>query len=273
MFKLRRNPRAVPALETETPLSPPVPASPQVGQAGPGPRLASVVIAVTLQRLIEDGTRDWRLEEDLVLQALRRSTAALEEADAEVLSRYLSGLSEAQLQGVAANVKGIYHELLFARAETLDGDAVSAHLHAATNHPGADVAFTIDGETIGEVQLKAVASEAQVLAHLARYPEIDVLATEEVAARMPGVGSSGFSNAELSRQVSARLVELEGDGLIDEIGDGLATSAMVSSAVIAGQALRGGDVSGRRMCSVLVDAGIGATTAGLLDVLLAPLSG
>jgi hypothetical protein len=72
-----------------------------------------VVIAVTFQRLIEDAYREWTLEEELVLQALRRSTRTLETASAQELSDYLGSMSENQLRGVASNVKGIYHELPF----------------------------------------------------------------------------------------------------------------------------------------------------------------
>lgn len=168
-------------------------------------------------------------------------------------------------------MKGIYHELLFVQAENANWDAVSAKVNDFTNHPGGDVEFFVDGASIGEVQLKAVASEAEVLEHLARYPEIDIRVTEEVAARMPGIESSGFSNVELTQDVKDRLKELQGDGLLDEISDGLATSSLVSSAIIAGQAVRG-QLAGNQLRSFLVDIGVGATSAALLDVLLVPVT-
>lgn len=207
-----------------------------------------------------------------MLEALRRSTRSLEAASAEELSEYLGSLSEDQLRGAASNVKGIYHELLFVLAENGDWDQVEAKVKEFTNHPGGDVEFVVDGNSIGEVQLKAVASESQVLEHLARYPEIEIRVTEEVAARMPGIESSGFSNEELTRDVYDTLAKLQGDGLVDEISEGLATSALVSSAIIAGKAARGQHLSGSQIRSFLVDAGIGATTAAVLDVLLIPLT-
>lgn len=212
------------------------------------------------------------LEEDLVLQALRRSRRDLESASAQELSDYLRRFEEEQMRGVASSVKGIYHELLFVQAENDDWDKVKAKVKEFTNHPGGDVEFMVDGNSIGEVQLKAVASEAQVLEHLARYPEIKIRVTDEVAVRMPGIDSSGFSNDELARDVKDRLAELQGDGLIDEISDGLITSALVSSAIIAGKAARGNHLTGTQLRSFLVDAGIGATTATVLDVLLLPLA-
>lgn len=271
----RKNTRSTSFLEAAASSPPTNPSRIKFGSpeaAGQNPRLVSVVIAVTFQRLIEDASREWALEEELVLQALRRSTRSLETASARELSDYLHSLSEDQLRGVASNVKGIYHELLFVQAENGDWDAVAARVKEFTNHPGGDVEFIVDGASIGEVQLKAVASEAQVLEHLARYPDIEVRVTEEVADKMAGVESSGFSNAELTRDVSDRLAELQGDGLIDEVCEGLITSSLVSSAIIAGRAARGQHLSGTQLRSFLVDAGIGTTTAVVLDVLLLPLT-
>lgn len=94
------------------------------------------------------------LEEELVLQALRRSTRALESASAQELSVYLGSLSQDQLRGIASNVKGIYHELLYVQTENGDWDQVEARVKEFTNHPGGDVEFIVDGNTIGEVQLK-----------------------------------------------------------------------------------------------------------------------
>ncbi|MBY8977404.1 hypothetical protein KHP62_16440 [Rhodobacteraceae bacterium NNCM2] len=104
------------------------------------------------------------------------------------------------------------------QAENGDWDQVEARVKEFTDHPSGDVEFIVEGNTIGEVQLKAVASEAPVLEHLARYPDIDIRVTEEVAAKMPSIESSGLSNNELTKYVYARLVELQGVGLVDEIG-------------------------------------------------------
>lgn len=271
----RRNPRSLAPMEAETAPSPSLEARVEAGPASEGgrrTRLASVVVAVTFQRLIEDAYREWTLEEELVLQALRRSTRALETASAQELSDYLGGLSGDQLRGVASNVKGIYHELLFVQSVNGGWDQVSARVKDFTNHPGGDVEFVVDGSVIGEVQLKAVASEAQVLEHLARYPEIEIRVTDEVASRMPGIESSGFSNEELNRDVYARLAELRGDGVLGEISEGLVTSSLVSSAIVAGSVARGQKFSGSQLRSFLVDAGVGATTAAVLDVLLLPLA-
>ncbi|MBB93113.1 MAG: hypothetical protein CML68_00700 [Rhodobacteraceae bacterium] len=272
---IQRHTRPTAPVETTTSPSPTIPSRLEtctVEESDGRSRLASVVIAVTFQRLIEDACREWTLEEELVLQALRRSTGSLRTASAQELSDYLGSLSQDQLRGVASNVKGIYHELLFVQAENGDWDSVAAEVKEFTNHPGGDVEFIVDGNVIGEVQLKAVASEAQVLEHLARYPDIEIRVTDEVAAKMPGIESSGFSNTELARDVYDRLAVLQRDGLVEEISEGLATSSLVSSAIIAGKAVQGQDLSGTQIRSFLVDAGIGASTAAVLDVLLLPLT-
>lgn len=233
-----------------------------------GGRSAAVVVAVTLQRLVDDATRTWTVEEQLVLEALRRSTASLNDASIEELSDYVSSLTPEQLRGVASNVKGIFHELLFVNAENLNGDEITARLFEATNHPGADVEFVLDGEVIREVQLKAVTSTAAIYEHLVRYPGIDVLATSEVAAKIPGVASSGFRNAELSETVSEAFSELPGEELVTEITEGVATSALISGALAAGRILKGGSVSKHQFRSMLGDAAVGAVTAATLDAIL-----
>lgn len=231
-------------------------------------RSAAVVIAVTLQRLVEDGTRSWNSEEVLVLDALRRSTGALKEASDQELAAYLESLAPDQLRGVISNTKGIFHELLFERAENLDGDDVMARVFEKTNEPGADVEFIMDGEVVRAVQLKAVQSPAHVVEHLEKYPSIDVVATEEVASKIEGVDGSGFRNVDLEARVAGTFQAVPGDDLLREIADGVGTSALVAGAMTAGKALRQRRVSRVQLAQALGDLGIGGVTATALDVLL-----
>jgi len=231
-------------------------------------RSAAVVIAVTLQRLAEDATRFRTLEERLVPDALRRSSDVLNDASVAELAAHVAAMSPERLRGLASSVKGIYHELLFVHAENVDGDEVSARVFEATGHPGADVEFVVDGDVVREVQLKAVASPDAIREHLARYPEIKVLATEEAAAAMPSVASSGFSNAALSQQVEDVLSELPGDGLAGEVADGAVTSALLAGAATAGHALRTGRVYRREVSRALGDVSVGVVAATSLDALL-----
>jgi len=231
-------------------------------------RSAAVVVAVTLQRLLDDPTRTWSAEEHLVLDALRRSATSLNDATTEELAQYLAGLAPEQLRGVVSNVKGIYHELLFVHAENIDADEVSARVFEATNYPGADVEFVVDGNAIHAVQLKAVASPDTVFEHLVRYPDIEVIATEEVAARIQNVSSSGFLNANLSDDVRRVVTELPGDSLATEIAQGAATSALLAGAISAGQVLRTGKVSRQQFATAFGDVSVGVVTATALNVLI-----
>lgn len=234
-------------------------------------RSAAVVIAVTLQRLVDDATRFWSVEEQLVLDALRRSAKHLNDASIPELSDYVSKLSPEQLRGVASNVKGIYHELLFVHVENLNTDGIEARIFEATNHPGADVEFVVDGDTIREVQLKAVASPAAILEHLSRYPDIEVAVTEEVAASFldaPNVSPSGFSNGGLTNDVSGVFSELPGDGLGQEIAEGVAMGGLVGAAMAAGKILREGKVSRQQFSQAFGDMAVGGVAATALDVLL-----
>ncbi|SFK88578.1 hypothetical protein SAMN04488004_103233 [Loktanella salsilacus] len=233
-----------------------------------GRRSAAVVLAVTLQRLMNDPDRAWSADEALVLDALRRSKSSLRDASDADLATYLAGLDVDQLRGVISNVKGIYHELLFAAAENADGDLVLAQLPEATNHPGSDVEFMLDGEIIGSVQLKAVASPEHIYEHLARYPGIDVLATDEVAGLFPGISSSGYSNVELEADVRQALHLLPGTSVPEEVFEGADNSILVSAAFAASKAIRAGRVEPRALRAAMGDLGVGLTTALALDVLL-----
>jgi len=231
-------------------------------------RSAAVVIAVTLQRLVEDSTRFWSVEERLVLDALRRSSTALRDADVQELADHIGGLEPDQLRGVVSNVKGIYHELLFAHAENVDGDQVEALLFETTNRPGADVEFVVDGEVIDVLQLKAVESPAAIFEHLEAYPDIEVLATAEVATELPGIASSGFTNADLTRDVEAGFDRLPGEGLVEDVGEGAGTAGLMAAVFTAGQILREGRVSKMQLSAALGDVATGAVAATALDKLL-----
>lgn len=231
-------------------------------------RSAAVVLAVTLQRLIENPEQEWTVEEAMVLDALRRSKGALKDATPEQLGEYLSGLSAEQFRGVISNVKGIFHEKLVAAAENSDGDGVIAVMPEATNQPGYDLEFIIDDEVGRVVQLKAVASVSHIFEHLERYPGIDILATDEVAALIPGVSSSGFSNSELEDQVRETLMGTYGSNVSQEMVEAASSSLLVGAAFAAGQAIRTGSVGKRELKAALGDIGVGLGTALALEVVL-----
>ena len=227
--------------------------------------ISTVVLAVTLQQLLRQNFGSFTSEQDLVFDALRRSTKSLKDANAQELSEYIRGLTPEQLRGVASNTKGIYHELLFLEAQNSSLSNLDARLMEDTNHPGADIEFYMEGEVVREVQLKATSSAAAVHEHLNRYPDIEILVTEEMAAILDGIGSSGLSNAALTRNVSERLSELQGEGLVQEITDELITSAFVVSSVVAYRVLSNKVTARHDLKHYLSNAGIAVGTSSLIS--------
>ena len=184
-------------------------------------------------------------------------------------------LAPEQLRGVAANVKGIFHEMLVARAENLDGDAETAELFEAANHPGADIEFSIDGNVVREMQLKAVQDPAAIIEHFARYPDIDVMATSEVYAAAGGdmggrLFDSGVGNAEITSMTRKTLEDLAGEDLGDLVQDGVVMSVLLGGALQAKAVLQGRTFDACQVRSTLELAGIAGGTALTMDALLNP---
>ena len=120
-------------------------------------------------------------------------------------------MSEEQIVGVVSNVKGILHEMEFVRIENSDGDQISAALFPETNHKGFDVLMT-DKElgTSWEIQLKTTENSEYVKDWMQKYPDGEILVSEEIANEM-GINSSGLSNEELTLKVESFV-----DKIIDE---------------------------------------------------------
>lgn len=236
-------------------------------------RSAAVAVAVTIHQLIAGKTEDWTPDQKLVLDALRRSALKLHDASTTELGDYLRQMSPDQVQGIASNVKGILHEMLVAQAKNLDGDDIAAHIFDATNHPGSDIEFIMDGSVVGEVQLKAVQEPAAIVEHFARYPDIDVLATSEVYRALGGrfgerVTDSGISNVEITALSRETLEALAGESLSDLVEDGVMASVLVAGAIQARAALAGRPFDRKQVRSTLELAGIGAATAVTVHALL-----
>lgn len=236
-------------------------------------RSAAVTVAVTIHQLIAGKIGGWTADQKLVLDALRRSTSRLHDASDAELGDYLRQMSPDQVQGIASNVKGILHEMLVMQAENVDGDEIVARIFEATNHPGSDLEFVMDGDIVGEVQLKAVQDPSTIIKHFARYPDIDVLATSEVFRALGGafgdrVADSGISNVEITQLSRETLEELAGESLGDLAQDGVMTSVLVAGAIQAKAALSGRQIDRRQVRSTLELAGIGAATAVTVHALL-----
>lgn len=236
-------------------------------------RSAVAAIAVTLQQLISGRRAEFEAEQELVLEALRRSKRELAGASVKELGEYLRDQEPEQLAGIASNTKGIFHELLVVRAENSDGDAISAALKEVTNYPGVDVEFLVDGAVFKEVQIKAVQTAEGIIEHFNRYPDVEVLATNEITTELhkrfgDRLQPSGYENVDLEKITNEVFDELAGEGLDAVMVEGISSSALIFGALQARALLSGRDFKPKRTRELLEAAGITVGTAFTVDVLL-----
>lgn len=228
---------------------------------------AAVTVATVFANLMNKAHHHLSTEEQLVVDALRRSSKALSDMPLSEMGDYLRGMDQASLRGLANNVKGIYHELQFVRRENLDGDAVTARIHAETNHPGADVVLSRDGRDFGELQLKATDNISLLQKHLDKYPDIAVSATDEVAGSIRGVKNSGFSDAALEGDVSEAFTSVSDQARLSQLEDAAAVSGLLAAAINAGDLLSGKAPAREVSRNTLRDMGVAVSTTYLVDLL------
>ena len=156
-----------------------------------------ILILASLQS-IRSGFSDTEVDQ-AVLAAFQRYSPQTQ--DIEGVQAYLEDLSEEQIAGVVSNVKGILHEMEFVRIENSDGDSVTAAMFPKANHEGFDVVMndSSTGET-WEIQLKTTDNKEYVQEWLDKYPDGEILVSEELASEM-NLDSSGFSNEEITVRV------------------------------------------------------------------------
>jgi hypothetical protein len=225
------------------------------------------IVPAVLLKLLDRQAHAFTPDEMMVIEAIKRSDNDLIEANIEEITSYLLQYSPVQLQGISNNVKGIYHEIRFVAAENADGDDIEAALYEITNYPGADVRLinTTTGE-VTDIQLKAANSSHYVGEHQERYPSIEVLATEEVSDKLSEVEASGFSNAELTSDVSCTLNNLtEGSSYIESA---VATSGLISAVLNTKAALEGKQTSSSATRKTLEDLGIAGASAAIIELLV-----
>jgi hypothetical protein len=175
------------------------------------------------------------VESQLILAALRRANNHLTTASEAQLSDYLDDLNDAQLKGLANNVKGIYHEELWVHQYNETHVDTYAELYGDTNHPGADIQIKSSSthEVVDEIQLKATDNVSYVNEHLERYPDIDLQVTNETAAHMDGVHSSGINNDAITRKTDHDLHAMADNTMSDRA----LHSAEYASAIAFGHGL------------------------------------
>lgn len=145
------------------------------------------------------------------LEAIRRGYEAIgSNASPEEISLFFQSVPEEQILGHVSHIVGITHEVLVVDAINTAGNGDFASLFEATNHPVADIIITDSEGVAREVQLKATDSISYINEHLNKNPDVDVIATDEVASAINNehVISSGYGNEELRRVVEQSLGEL-----------------------------------------------------------------
>jgi hypothetical protein len=225
------------------------------------------IVPAVLLKLLDQHDHTFTSDEMMVIKAIKRSDNSLIEADIEEISSYLSHYSPAKLNGILNNVKGIYHEIRFVAAENADGDNIEADIYEITNHPGADVRLinTLTDE-VTDIQLKATNSSHYVGEHQERYPNIEVFATEEVSDRLSTVESSGFSNNELTSDVSGTLNKLTEDS--SYIESTVATSGLISAVINTKAVLDGKQSISSATRKTLEDLGVAGASAAVIELLV-----
>ena len=225
-------------------------------------------VSATIMKLMATELPSFSADEELILDALRRSKNSLSEASDIELSNYVQSLSMDQIAGLKNNVKGIYHELAFQNRENLDGDEYIVELFENTNHAGADVRIiNVETGDVSEVQLKATNYASYVREHNKKYENIDVLATSEVAAESTEWSSSGFSNADLTADTASTLNALN-QGADADVLESMGVAAMVTLAVNARSMLKGETLSTKAKQKIIQDGVVAASVAGLVQLVL-----
>lgn len=148
------------------------------------------------------------------------------------LVTFLEGLrglerESAQALGHLSAWKGVYHEVLIQDrlndgkqvGNVILGEGQWAALPEDLSQPGFDLQI-LNPDGTADVVLQAKATGEIGLLHtaLSKYPETQILATDEVAERFADerVFSSGFSNKKLNDQVTAPMEEVW-DGPVEEL--------------------------------------------------------
>ena len=221
----------------------------------------------------------WSDTDHMVMQAIARSTNELADDSStdqivEYIQKYSLGPSR---DGLIANIKGIYHELAYAKAENSDGDAWFVELSQKTNEPGIDA--YLFNRSSGEgfpIQLKSTDSSGVVTQHFDTYPGVAVFGSSELASKDSRVSDSGFEHEDISDDVTASVNKLSDEGsLINELQGSATvatTSAFIAMSLTFGQALKSGEPLDRSAIQALNSTrravGFAALSTALGELLL-----
>ena len=227
-----------------------------------------VVSAVTIKLLSEIPTT-FDANEEKVLEALRGSTNDLpDDANVEEISKYLKELKPDQLKGLVSNITGKYHELRYEMFINSQDNNLRAELFDEYNHPGSDIKLiNTDTGEVKEFQLKATNYLSYIKEHNKKYKDIEVLATEEVAADAPDIVSTGFYNKDLREEVEDTLDKVE-DPIGSEVLSSMTVAAMIMLAKNIKQILKGSKMKDDKKSKLVQDVSVAAGVAGVISLLI-----
>ena len=205
----------------------------------------------------------------------------------------LDALTESDVNGI----KGKYFEVLLAEklnaGESVGGIQLSpgevVRLAESPSQPGWDLAIVNEnGETVDEIQAKATNSLSYVKGALDKYPDIQVITTQELsdkAADYDNIASSDISNADITEEATEHIEEFSEDLVTDILHQSaeFAFDAIPAvSAVVIGlsegrqvllgrstveESLRRGTVRlGRSSVYSVIGAGLMAADAGIISI-------
>ena len=101
-----------------------------------------------------------------------------------------------------------------------------------------------------------------------KYKDIDVLATEEVAADAPDIRSTGFYNKDLREEVKDTLDKVEGPFIGSEVFSSMTVAAMITLAKKVRQILKGEQMKDDEKSKLVQEVSVAAGVAGVISLLI-----
>ena len=232
-------------------------------------RYAEYVIGGVIYALLSNSVVPDTPEYQAALESLKRMKSDWNNASESDLSNALSKYSDAELKGVASNVKGIYHETLFVSEYNRTNEDTYAEMFEQVNHPGADIQIrsVSTGEVLEEFQLKASSSVGYVQEHFNKYPNISVLATSEVAEDIEGVSSTKISNDEISKRMDDLLQNISENTLADKAVDSAELAGIIAAGREAANVLKGKEVNSETLVNIASSASVASVSTAMVAYL------
>lgn len=140
------------------------------------------------------------------------------ESKIESFSDKVNNCSDDQLEGFISNIKGKLFEIKYTdylnSGELPEGYV--AQMAERVNQPGWDIQIIgEDSEIVNQIQLKATNSVGYVQEAIERYPEIDVVSTDEVYSQLTLIGAAEHVQAS---GITENELAIALDSAVDDVG-------------------------------------------------------